>query len=236
MILESIQGLYPDRHVLSVDEKTSIQALGRMEDCAPDSKGRYKRKEFEYVRNGTIGLIAAIDVGKGNVVQQMLHPTHNEQDFAAFIQSLVPLFDPRHQVVIIADQLNTHLSESLVQLVARHIGFQQNLGKKGKNGILKTMESRQAFLEDPTHRIRFVFTPKHCSWLNPIENWFAKLQRHVITNGNFSSVKELSDKIEAYIKYYNLCLAKPLKWKFRGFDKENPLKNFKYDKTSCPCH
>jgi len=161
----------------------------------------------------------------------MLHPTHNEQDFAAFIHSLLLIFDPRHQVVIIADQLNTHLSESLVQLVAKHIGYQQDLGKKGKKGILKTMESRQDFLEDPTHRIRFVFTPNHCSWLNPIENWFAKLQRHVITNGNFSSVKELSDKIEAYIKYYNLCLAKPLQWKFRRFDKGVSLKNFKYDRT-----
>lgn len=231
MILESIQGLYPQRHVLSVDEKTSIQALGRIEDSAPDSKGRYKRKEFEYVRNGTSGLIAAIDVGKGNIAQQMLHPTHTEQDFATFIHSLLPLFDPADQVVIIADQLNTHLSDSLVKLVAQHIGFQQNLGKKGKKGILKTMQSRQDFLEDTTHRIRFVFTPKHCSWLNPIENWFAKLQRHVITNGNFASVKELHDKIEAYIMYYNLCLIKPLKWKFNGFSKEKLLKNLKYDKT-----
>ncbi len=46
-----------------------------------------------------------------------------------------------------------------------------------------------AFLEKESHRIRFVFTPKHCSWFNPIENYFAKLQRHAITHGNFTSVK-----------------------------------------------
>ena len=73
------------------------------------------------------------------------------------------------------------------------------------------------------HRIQFVFTPKHCSWLNPIENWFAKLQRHVIKNGNFSSVKELQGKINAYVQFYNQCLAKPLNWKFKGFSKKQEL-------------
>lgn len=231
LILESTEELYPQRHVLSVDEKTSIQALHRIEDRGPDSKGRGKRKEFEYVRNGTTGLMAAIDVGKGNIVQQMLHPTHTEQDFAAFIQMTVPLFPAQDEVIILADQLNTHLSETLVQYVAKQIGFHKELGIKGKKGILKNMESRKNFLENPEHRIRFVFTPKHCSWLNPIENWFGKLQCHVITNGNFSSVKELNDKIKAYINYYNQCLIKPLKWKFKGFVKGTPLKNIKLSKT-----
>ena len=231
LILESVQQDNPRRHVLSVDEKTSIQALQRLEDRAPDSKGKGKRKEFEYVRNGTGGLIAAISVGKGNIVQQMLHPTHNEQDFATFIQMTVPLFPPEDEVIILADHLNTHLSETLVRYVAKQIGFHNELGIKGKKGILKNLDSRKTFLENPEHRIRFVFTPKHCSWLNPIENWFAKLQRHVITNGNFSSVKELNAKIEAYINYYNLCLSKPLNWKFKGFAKEVPLKNIKLSKT-----
>lgn len=231
LILGSIQGLYPRRHVLSVDEKTSIQALERIQGRAPDSKGRCRRKEFEYVRNGTTGLMAAIDVGKGNIVQQMLHPTHTEEDFATFIQMIGPLYSSEDEVIIIADQLNTHMSESLVGYVAEQIGFNGNLGIKWKKGILKNLESRKAFLENPEHRIRFVFTPKHCSWLNPIENWFAKLQRHVIANGNFTSVKELNAKIEAYINYYNLCLTKPLKWKFNGFVKCEPLKNIKLSKT-----
>ena len=93
------------------------------------------------------------------------------------------------------------------------------------------MKTRQAFLEDETHRVRFVFTPKHCSWLNPIENWFAKLQKHTIKNGNFSSVKELEGKIEQYIEYYNKCLTKPLNWKFKGFSKDKPLANFKVSRT-----
>ena len=67
----------------------------------------------------------------------------------------------------------------------------------------------KAFLEREHHRVQFVFTPKHCSWLNPIENWFAKLQRQVIKNGNFFSVNELNEKIEKYIsKVYTFLINK----------------------------
>lgn len=225
LILESVQQLHPRRHVVSVDEKTSIQALQRTEGVAPDSKGRRRRKEFEYARHGTTCLMAAIDVGAGNIVHERLGPTRTEDDFAGFIEQTVAKFPVQDEVVVLADQLNTHQSESLVKWIAGQVAFEGDLGKKGTKGILKTQESRREFLEDTGHRIRFVFTPKHCSWLNPIENWFAKLQRHVITNGNFSSVNELTTKIEAYIVYYNKCLIKPLKWKFKGFIKAQELKN-----------
>jgi transposase len=208
-----------------VDEKTSIQALERRQGLAPQSKGRRRRKEFEYTRHGTICLMAAVDVGEGTIVNHKLHPTRTEEDFAGFIQNCVATFPSEDEVVILADQLNTHKSESLVRWIAQQIGFQADLGKKGLRGILKNQESRRTFLENPEHRIRFAFTPKHCSWLNPVENWFAKFQRHVITNGNFSSVKELCGKIENYIKYYNRCLVKPFNWKFKGFTKDKPLQN-----------
>lgn len=210
---------------MSVDEKTGIQALERIEGVAPESKGAHRRKEFEYIRHGTTSLMAAIDVGKGEIVSHRTHPTRNEEDFVIFVESTVAQYPKEGEIVIIADQLNIHKSESLVRWVARQFDFKCDLGTKGYKGILKSMQSRQAFLEDESHRIRFVFTPKHCSWLNPIENWFAKLQRHVIKNGNFSSVEALENKIESYIGFYNRCLIKPLKWKFKGFLKAKELKN-----------
>jgi hypothetical protein len=211
--------------VLSVDEKTGIQALERIEGVAPESKGSHRRREFEYIRHGTTSLMAAIEVGKGELVSHRIHPTRNEEDFLAFIKATVDKYPKQDEVILLADQLNTHMSVSLVEWVAKQIDFKEELGTKGYKGILKSMKTRRAFLEDESHRIRFVYTPKHCSWLNPIENWFAKLQRHVIRNGNFSSVDALANKIENYISFYNRCLLKPLKWKFKGFVKAKELNN-----------
>jgi DDE superfamily endonuclease len=136
---------------------------------------------------------------------------------------LVKRYPEEDRIVLLLDHLNTHLSESLVRWVAANEGVECDLGKKGKFGILKNTDTRREFLEREEHRVRLLFTPKHCSWLNPVENWFAKLQAHILTNGNFSSVEKLNEKIEAYIKYYNACLVKPFNWKFVGFDKGKKL-------------
>ncbi len=210
-----------------MDEKTGIQALERLEQTAPLSKGQLQRREWEYRRHGTTTLMAAVNVADGKMLHHQLNPTRTEDDFCSFIQQTCQplLVDSQVEVILLADQLNTHLSESLVQWVAHLINFPGELGKKGQWGILHNQSSRLAFLEEPTHRIRFVFTPKHCSWMNPVENWFAKLQRHIINNGNFSSVKDLNCKIESYVYYYNKCLSKPLNWKFKGWVKDKPLQN-----------
>lgn len=225
-ILTAIKGQDLNLHVLSVDEKTCIQAIERYESIAPQSKGGHKRKEFEYKRHGTTTLIAAINVGNGQLVNAHLQATRDEKDFADFIKQTVGALPEMDKVIILSDQLNTHLSESLVRWIAESGGYgEEDLGVKGEKGILKNMETRQAFLESEYHRVRFIYTPKHCSWLNPIENWFAKLQRHVIKNGNFLSVNELEAKIKSYITFYNKRLAKVLKWKFKGFHKAKVLHN-----------
>lgn len=219
MIIKAVTGDFPDKHLVTIDEKTGIQAIYRKE--MPMKPGQVKRIEHEYERNGTTTLIGAQYVKTGAVIEQHLGPTRTEIDFLNSCQRIVTLFPKEEQVIFLLDQLNTHKSESLVRWVAEEIGLQEDLGIKGKQGILKNMETRMAFLEKEEHRIRFVFTPKHCSWLNPIENWFGKLQRHAIKDGVFQSVEELEGKIIAYIKYYNQCLVKPLKWKFTGFTKES---------------
>ncbi len=212
-----------------MDEKTGIQAISRKE--SPMRAGKVKRQEYEYQRNGTTTLIAAQDVSNGKVVHAHLGPTRNEEDFLKSTQQVVGLYPEQDQVILLMDQLNTHMSASLVEWIATQIGFEQDLGIKGRKGILKSMDTRKAFLERADHRIRIVFTPKHCSWLNPIENWFGKLQRHVITGGIFSSVEELEKSIKEYVTFYNKCLLKPLKWKFVGFTKNKKLSDYIVQKT-----
>jgi len=225
-ILLSISKKIPNLHVISVDEKTGIQAISRKTGRAPLSKGGHMRKEYEYDRHGTTTLMAAVHVENGKAFSIHLGPTRTEDDYCAFIQQTVYQLPQMDKIIILSDQLNTHMSESLVRWIAEQEEYDEDLGEKGKSGILKSMESRKVFLEKTHHRIQFLFTPKHCSWLNPIENWFAKLQRHVVTNGNYSSVNELESKIRDYVKYHNRCLAKPLNWKFKGFEKDRKLHNF----------
>lgn len=218
-------------HLISVDEKTGIQAIERLEGRGPGSRKARKRKEFEYKRNGTTTLIAALDVANNQIIHQRIHPTRKEEDFLIFVQQTVQKFPPTNKIIFLADQLNTHLSASLVQWVAQQQNDPQDLGTKGKAGILKSQKTRKRYLQNPQHRIRFVYTPKHCSWLNPIENWFAKLQRHVITYGNFESVEDLTQKIAQYIPYYNRCLSKKINWTFKGFHKNKKLECIKWSKT-----
>ena len=226
LIKNCLSDNYKHIHLISVDEKTGIQALWRKTTAM--YKGRLKRQEYEYKRNGTTTLIAGFCIRSGKVIHQHLGQTRNEADFLKFCQQSVKLYPKQEAKIFLLDQLNTHKSASLVKWVAEELDYKEDLGIKGKKGILKTMDSRMAFLENPSHTIRFVFTPKHCSWLNPIENWFGKLQRHVITGGIFSSVKELELQIRKYIKYYNRCLIKPLNWKFAGFTKNKKIKTY-YD-------
>jgi transposase len=202
-------------HLVSVDEKTGIQALERANPTRPMLPGLEERVEYEYIRHGTQTLIANFEVGTGQVITPSIGPTRTEQDFAAHIEQTVDT-DPDGQWIFIADQLNTHKSESLVRLVAKRCGIEADLGIKGKSGILRSMETRAEFLQDPSHSIRFVYTPKHTSWLNQVEIWFSILVRRLLKRASFKSTQELSQRILAFIKYFNKTMAKPFKWTYAG--------------------
>lgn len=94
-----------------MDEKTGIQALERLEQRAPLSTGGHQRREWEYFRHGTTTLMAAVNVAGGNIIHHQLNPTRTEEDFCRFIeQTCQPLLsDPEAEVILLADQLNTHL-------------------------------------------------------------------------------------------------------------------------------
>jgi len=199
---------------VSCDELTAIQALERAAPTQPMQPGQVERREFEYIRHGTLSLITNVDVATGQVIAPSLGPTRTEEDFAAHIAQTIDT-DPAAGWVFITDQLNIHQSEAVVRLVAARCGLPDELGIKGKTGVLASMPNRAAFLSDPTHRIQFVYVPKHTSWLNQVEIWLGILVRRVIKRGNFTSLDDLRTKILDFITYFNRT-AKPFRWTYTG--------------------
>lgn len=202
-------------HVVSVDEKTGIQAKERIHPTRPMKSGQIEAIEFEYKRHGTQALIANFEVATGQVICPSIGDRRTEEDLAAHLKATIET-EPQGQWIFICDQLNTHQSESLVRMVAKACGMEVELGKKGQSGILPSMASRAAFLQDDRHRIRLVYTPKHCSWLNQVEMWFSILTRRLLKRGNFKSTQQLKQRILAFIEFFNQTLAKPFRWTYIG--------------------
>lgn len=201
-------------HTISVDEMTGIQALEHKYPDKPVIPGKAARMEFEYIRHGTTSLIGFFDVATGRVESPYLNPTRTEEDFVDALRALVET-DPKASWTFVCDGLNTHKSESMVRFVAQQCGLTEDLGCKGKSGILKSLESRAEFLHREDHRIRIVYTPKHCSWMNQIEIWFGIINRRLLKRKSYKSIEELKASILRFIEQYNL-MAKPFKWTYKG--------------------
>jgi len=203
-------------HTVSIDEMPGLQALERIAKTIPMQPGQPERIEYEYKRHGTLCLIGNWDVVLGQMIAPTIRETRTEEDFAWHIHNLIQT-DPEAGWVIVADNLNVHCSEMLVRYVARLEGIDEStLGRKGKSGILKSMATRQLFLSDRRHRVRFVFLPKHTSWLNQIEVVFGIVGRRVMRRGNFSSLTALKDRLLDFIDYFNRTFAQPFRWTYTG--------------------
>ncbi|MEO2036305.1 MAG: transposase [Planctomycetaceae bacterium] len=201
-------------HTVSVDEMPGLQALERIAETIPMKPNQPKRIEYEYRRHGTLCLIGNWHVVEGQMISSTIKATRTESDFAWHIHNTV-----RTDAgwVFVLDNLNVHCSATLVGYVADLEGIdKRTLGKKGRSGVLKSVESRQKFLSDRSHRIRFVYLPKHTSWLNQIEIVFGIVSRRVMRRGNFKSLENLKERLIDFINYFNRTFAKPFQWNYTG--------------------
>ena len=179
-------GLYldPPAHaaVFCVDEKTAIQALDRKDRMLPLSPGRAESHGFEYKRNGTLSLFAALNTATGEVLGQTA-ARHTSANFVSFLSGVVASQPKRREIHVICDNVSSHKTALVEAFLAEH------------------------------RKVHIHYTPTYSSWLNQVENWFARIQRDIISRGIFTSVKDLDKKLMYYIRQYNTH-PKPLKWTF----------------------
>ena len=215
---QAAEDLYKNQrtHVVCCDEKTGIQAKARKYTTKPTLPKRTEKREFEYIRHGTINLILSFHVAQGAVLFPTLCERRTNDDFLEHIRATIAV-DPQARFVFIVDRLNTHMSCDLVRFVAQQCGIgEEVLGQDHKRGTLKNMKTRRAFLEEESHRIRFVYTPRHASWLNQVEIWFSILTRRLLKRASFNSQEDLAMRILDFVDYFNEILAKPFQWTYKG--------------------
>ncbi|MCY7287033.1 MAG: IS630 family transposase, partial [Cryobacterium sp.] len=165
--------------VLSIDEKSQIQALDRTMPILPMQPGLIERRSHDYVRHGTTTLFAALDITTGQVTAA-LKPRHRNQEFVAFLKQV--------------ERAYRHVLDEHGVPVELHLVMDNYAAHKHANV--------KAWLEQ-NPRFKVHFTPTHASWMNLVEVWFSLVERQAIRRGVFTSVKDLNTKIRAYIDGWN---------------------------------
>ncbi len=184
--VRDVVGLYlspPERAiVLSVDEKSQVQALDRTQPLLPMTPGQAERGTHDYVRHGTTSLFAALNVATGEVIGRC-YKRHRQQEFVRFlgeVDAAVPA-EPGVTVHLIMDNYATHKAPLVKRWLVDHPRFAVH------------------------------FTPTSGSWLNQVERFFAAITDKRIRRSAFRSVAALVAAIEGYLREHNEK-PKPFKW------------------------
>jgi transposase len=160
--------------VLSVDEKSQVQALDRTQPLLPMAPGQAERGTPDYVRNGTTSLFAALNVATGSVIGQC-YRRHRQQEFLRFLKEIDTRItrEPGVQIHIVMDNYGTHKTPTVKRWFERH----------------------------PEYHLHF--TPTSGSWLNQVERFFAEITEKRIRRGAFRSVAALEAAIMEYLAHHN---------------------------------
>lgn len=162
-------------HTLSYDEKPGIQAIAnKYPDHNPTEKNGFIRRDYEYVRLGTLSLLAGIDLLTGEAIP-LVSESHKSSDFIEFLKIVDAKYPEGDTIRLILDNHSAHTS-------------------KETKKYLETL---------PEERFEFVFTPTHTSWLNMIESFFSKMTKQMLKGIRVNSKQELSDRIYKYFNEIN---------------------------------
>ena len=161
--------------VLSYDEKPGIQAIQNTAPDLPPEPGKHSAvgRDYEYVRHGTLSLLAGIDLVSGEVLG-LVRKRHRSAEFIEFLKLADAHYPAGARIRIVLDNHSAHISK----------------------------ETR-AFLGTLPNRFEFTFTPKHGSWLNLIESFFGKMARTLLRGIRVASAAELKARIELYLQEVN---------------------------------
>jgi transposase len=174
--------------VLSIDEKSQIQALDRTVPILPMQPGKVERRSHDYYRHGTTTLFAALEIATGQVTAA-LKPKHRHQEFLAFLRQIERTY---------RDAVDPETGKP----VELHLVMDNYAAHKHKN-VRDWLEANPRF--------KVHFTPTHASWMNLVEVWFGLVERQAVRRGVFKSVKDLNGKLRAYIEGWNKR-AHPFVW------------------------
>lgn len=209
--MEHLVELYrnPPTNLFFFDECPGIQVLKRLTPDWQTEATRKRLEEFEYIRHGTLDVLAFFHHADGKVHLECRADHKTDTFLAAFRchANRLARNEPLHYVM---DNLSSHRGYRFCQLVA-----ELSAVECPPEPQLRTLDKRAEWLAREDKRIVIHFTPYHGSWLNWIEFWFGIMGRKVLGE-SYPSPDELKAALEAFALDWNTLLAHPFKWSYDG--------------------
>ena len=201
--------LHPPKNLFFFDECPGIQILKRLVPDLRTDNTLKQLKEFEYIRNGTMNVLAFFNHVNGQVYAEC-QADHKTDTFLGIFRRQVATCPEKEQIHYVMDNLSTHCGYPFCKTIAEL----SDIAWPPENE-LKNMEKRVKWLMSEDKRIVIHFTPYHGSWLNLVEFWFGIMNKKVF-NGSYGSVDELKESFEAFLEEWNTLLAHPFRWSYDG--------------------